>query len=758
MEKYPPSTSIKIIITLLPAVVILLANSNITSTYAEIIAKNCQGCVNNTSTQVLTIFNFQTEDTPFLAGNATFIVFPNPYAHTTNSTDYLDLTTWFNFVVSDNDKFDSDPTLGIIEIAGVNNGTYSITQIKGSPGFGMAPHPEASDEIFGTTGYSHITQTFVNFSATTSATIEPPLISDTVLNMLQTAAGGAKINGVAITSANDLPAANMVNKNQKKTVTPPKPVVFTSGVSSGTSTSSLYSTLGIPTYSAPTGLAVSDQSVFTPPIFVAPISGGGKFLMSPMIDQISPGTNMMLRYDNVDQGSEHPLLSGIELPMNTYGSNVGVNVMASTSNPTGVAIPSGNVNLYLDVQSTGDVDFGDSTVYSTKPTVYFNLAKDGFSCPTGVAVMLLTSGHWHEVTPAATHESSEDTTHTCAYSIGVDHFSSYVIASSSTGSHDHDDHADHTDHIDHEGHTEHSGHGGHTHGGGEGHEGHMDAYTMITMDLNIYEIKYDLAAAIARITIGTTGDINDVEVKIFSEQGGKRIAHLVKGQPQIIQVMSNTMKKYVFEVPLDPHETFFRVYVDDRNYNLAQTVDIAGTVGTIIPWFASIHDEHMDVDGMDHMGHGSDSTNTAFEMKFDGGKKTMTYNGMEFPIKYEMAGNIVGLEVDENSRSVTFLLDSVAGGELSLQIPRSLVDAPEDNFVVLVTASPQTEIDYHLMASTQDHYTIMVSLPSGVEKLTIVGASVVPEFGVLASLVLLVALCCTTACLRQTKTSSNVQN
>ncbi|NDB63885.1 MAG: hypothetical protein EB170_08500 [Nitrosopumilaceae archaeon] len=76
--------------------------------------------MNNTGTQVLTIYNFQTEDNPFLGGNSTFVVIPNPFAHTTNATDYLDLTTWFNFVVTDDGKFDSDPTPGIIEIVGVN--------------------------------------------------------------------------------------------------------------------------------------------------------------------------------------------------------------------------------------------------------------------------------------------------------------------------------------------------------------------------------------------------------------------------------------------------------------------------------------------------------------------------------------------------------------------------------------------------------------------------------------------------------------
>jgi predicted secreted protein with PEFG-CTERM motif len=724
--------------------VFILSSINIFPTlgaHAETTVQNCLGCVNNTKTQVLTIFNFQTEENPFLAGNATFLIMPNPYAYTTNSTDYLDLTTWFNFVVTDNGKFDVDPTPGIIELVGVNNGTYSIMQIKGSPGFGMSPYPEASDDIFGRTGFSYVTQTFVNFT-TTSATIDPPLISDEMFSTLQNK--GAKINSVTISSSNDLPPAMIVNKNQKMTASPPETVAFTTSFSSNTSPSTVFNTLGIPTYSTPKSLVVSDQSVFIPPVFVAPVLGGGNFMMSPILDEINPGLNMVLRFDNVPQGTTHPLLEAVELPMSTHGTNVGVSLKIDTSNPSGVPIPSGNVVLFIDFQGIGDVDFSDPTSYSIKPTLHFNVEKDGVSCPA-VVVYLLDSGHWHEVTPGPQRNPDGDTSHTCAYNIGVEHFSSYLVVRNSEGGHDHGDHTDHSEHTV----ADHSGHTSHVHGASDNHQGHQDAYSIITKDLNIFEIKYDLSKAVARITIGTTGKINDIDVQIYSMVGGFRMAYLVQGQPQTIQVMGKTMMKYVFEVPLDPQETFFRVSVEDRNYNLNQSVKIDGMIGTVIPWFAGIHDEHRGQDSVDHtMSHTSD---TGFEMKFDGVKKTVSYNGVEFPIKYEMAGNINGIEVDEVSKSVTFLLNSVSGGELLLQVPRSLIDATDNNFIVLMTASQQTEINYAITASTPEFYTLDVTLPAGAEKITIVGTNVVPEFDTFAILVFVVALVSIVAYLRTTK-------
>lgn len=710
--------------------VVIITNTMIVN--AETITKSCYGCLNNTNTQILTIFNFQTADNPFLAGNAAFLVMPNPYSHTTNSTDYLDLSTWFNFVVSDNDQFDSDPTFGIIELKGVNNGTYSIWQIKGSPGFGLAVHPEASDDILGTTGFSYITQTHVNFTTASTTTIAPPPVNSTILGKFST--GGAKINGVPISSANDLPPAMQIITSQKITATPPTPVIFTSSMSGNASPSTLIGTLGIPTYSAPTGIGLSDSAVFVPPVFVAPVAGGGKFVISPIIDEVSPGLNIVLRMDNVEQGTAHHFIKAIDLPMNTQGTNVGVALKVDTANPTGVAIPSGNVALFLDFQETGDVDFGDPDVFSSNPTIHFNVEKDGTSCPTGIILYLLESGHWHEVTPSPVRNPSGDTTHTCAYSSTVEHFSSYLVGSGSAG-HSHQD-AEHGSHSEsHSEHSSHSGHGSHAHG--ESHEGHS-GYHIITRQLNIFEIEYDLAKAIARIIVGTTGRADDLQVLIYSREGGVRSAYLVKDQPVLTGLFQQNMKKYVFEVPLHPKETFFRVAVDDKDYNLNQSVMIKGITGKIIPWFANIDDT--DHSTHDKHGHSSGIRDTGFEIKFDGGRKVLTYNNMDFAIKYEMAGTITGLKIDEESKSVTFVLEHVSGGELILRIPRSLVDALDENFVVFASASPQIQINYEVIGSTPDHYTLKMSLPENAHALTIVGSKVVPEFGIFAMLVLIAGI------------------
>lgn len=705
---------------------------------AETTVQNCLGCLNNTNTQVLTIFNFQTEDNPFLAGNVTFLIMPNPYAHTTNATDYLDLTTWFNFVVSDGDKFDSDPTPGIIEIKGINNGTYSIMQIKSSPGFGMSTESSASDEIFGTTGFAYVTNTFVNFTGNDIHTIEPPNISDQTLTKLTTQ-GGAKINGIPMASANDLPPAKLVNMDQRLTATPPDPIVFTSTFAGNTLPSTLFTTLGIPTYAAPKDTTTIGATSFMPPLFVAPTTGGGNFIMSPVIDEITPGSNVILRFDQIDQGTTHQLLDTIDLPLNTQATNVGISVQMDTSNPSGIPIPSGNVALFLDVEGNGSVDLSDPNIYSSNPVLHFNLEKSGSSCPTGVVVYLESGGHWHEVTPGATLDSVD--THTCAYNIEVQHFSSYLIGTSSSGGHDHDGDSDHDSHST-------SGHSHSTHTHAIGHEGHESAITQITRDLNIFEIEYDLSEGVARITVGSTGSLDDLEVQVYSEVGGFRMAKMTNMQQT--ELVSDGMKRYVFEVSLESNETFFRVSVEDSRYNLNQSVKIEGQSNKIIPWFASIHDG-MDHDSMTPAGYDSGNQIPGYEVKFNGDKKIVNYKDSEFSITYEMIGGITGVEVDEESKSAKFLLDYVAGGDLLLQVPRSLVDADNDNFVVLLEASPERQIDYEIISSTEQHYTLKVNLPADAKTLTIIGTKVVPEFGMFSILVLVASIASITVILKTQK-------
>ena len=74
-----------------------------------------------------------------------------------------------------------------------------------------------------------------------------------------------------------------------------------------------------------------------------------------------------------------------------------------------------------------------------------------------------------------------------------------------------------------------------------------------------------------------------------------------------------------------------------------------------------------------------------------------------------------------------------------ISLPRELITALNNEFIVLVTGMEQ-EIEYEVVKSNVYYVTLKMTLPEGVDDLTIVGTSVVPEFGVMAMIILVVSL------------------
>jgi len=95
--------------------------------------------------------------------------------------------------------------------------------------------------------------------------------------------------------------------------------------------------------------------------------------------------------------------------------------------------------------------------------------------------------------------------------------------------------------------------------------------------------------------------------------------------------------------------------------------------------------------------------------------------------------------VNEESKSVTFSLDGVKEGEIMISLPRGLISALDEEFVVLVTGFQQ-EMEYAVVESTGEYVTLKMTLPEGTEELTIVGTSIVPEFGIMAIAILVVSI------------------
>ncbi|HSF28154.1 MAG TPA: PEFG-CTERM sorting domain-containing protein [Nitrosopumilaceae archaeon] len=111
-------------------------------------------------------------------------------------------------------------------------------------------------------------------------------------------------------------------------------------------------------------------------------------------------------------------------------------------------------------------------------------------------------------------------------------------------------------------------------------------------------------------------------------------------------------------------------------------------------------------------------------------------------IPYSVTGAIVksGM-IDMNSKSLIVRIDADSDGDITLDIPRSVLDSKSGNndsrFFVLVNGE---EEDIYSESKTDDTRSVTIQFESGVDEIEIIGTFVVPEFGAIAALVLAVAI------------------
>ena len=97
--------------------------------------------------------------------------------------------------------------------------------------------------------------------------------------------------------------------------------------------------------------------------------------------------------------------------------------------------------------------------------------------------------------------------------------------------------------------------------------------------------------------------------------------------------------------------------------------------------------------------------------------------------------------IDKESKSLIVKIDAVSDGDLTLNIPRSVLDSTsgteDDRFFVLVNGEEQ---DIYSEEKTDTTRSVTIQFESGVDEIEIIGTYAVPEFGAIAALVLAVAI------------------
>ena len=103
-------------------------------------------------------------------------------------------------------------------------------------------------------------------------------------------------------------------------------------------------------------------------------------------------------------------------------------------------------------------------------------------------------------------------------------------------------------------------------------------------------------------------------------------------------------------------------------------------------------------------------------------------------------GKVTSMIADGNSNSIIIELDTTDAGEITVTLPREVIDATTENeddaFFVLV--DNEESLFEETIASTDR--TLTIGFPAGTEKIEIVGTFAIPEFGTIAAMIFAIAL------------------
>ena len=115
--------------------------------------------------------------------------------------------------------------------------------------------------------------------------------------------------------------------------------------------------------------------------------------------------------------------------------------------------------------------------------------------------------------------------------------------------------------------------------------------------------------------------------------------------------------------------------------------------------------------------------------------------GQLYDVNYEITGaSVSNMSIDTQATSLVISLQTTGNGTMTITLPRTLIDAKagtsDDQFFVLEDGADTSFQE----TKTNTDRTLSISFPDGTEKIEIIGTQVVPEFGTLSYVVLLISI------------------
>jgi len=122
-------------------------------------------------------------------------------------------------------------------------------------------------------------------------------------------------------------------------------------------------------------------------------------------------------------------------------------------------------------------------------------------------------------------------------------------------------------------------------------------------------------------------------------------------------------------------------------------------------------------------------------------ESSMKVSDTDLMIGYTItSGKVTSVMPDVDSKSLVVKINSNNAGTITLELPRSVVDAKinnnDDDFFVLVDGE---EVNFE-ESIAKTHRTLTIAFPANSEEIEVIGTFVVPEFGTIAAMILAVAI------------------
>jgi predicted secreted protein with PEFG-CTERM motif len=122
-------------------------------------------------------------------------------------------------------------------------------------------------------------------------------------------------------------------------------------------------------------------------------------------------------------------------------------------------------------------------------------------------------------------------------------------------------------------------------------------------------------------------------------------------------------------------------------------------------------------------------------------KEPVEVQGTDFKLTYAISGGkIIKVIPNLDEKSLMVQIDSISNGTLVIKLPREVIDAKfageDDSFIVLLDG---LDIDFD-ESITGNERTLTIQYPEGTEDIEIIGTYVIPEFGGIAIIILMVSV------------------